>query len=146
MFQPMTCSECTSTIILLADLESMSLDHLSLYTKQYTLYQAKRNVALFQIQVMSVCLYARIEKLLSLIQTCLNCPTDFKLGMVISVTVRCDLESVATLQSLLVSPQVYQNMLILNLFDNTFLLNDIVSIYLIFGIMIPMTTRYNDVS
>ena len=51
-------------------------------------------------QDQSVCTFVHNGKLFSLIQRCQNCPFDFKLCMLIPVTVWYDLESVASLELL----------------------------------------------
>ena len=51
-------------------------------------------------QDQSVCTFVHNGKLFSIIKACQNCPFDFKLCMLIPVTVWYDLESVASLELL----------------------------------------------
>ena len=69
---------------------------------------------------------------------CHNCPIDFKLCMMIPITVRYDIGSVATLYSLPERPYVHSNHAD---FDTKKLYCIIYPIHLVFGIMIPRTTN-----
>ena len=70
----------------------------------------------------------------------------FQIFMVIPVVVRYDLESVASLYSLPECCTFMLNMLIFNFFDNKFDMEINYPIELIFGILIPRTTKHNVIS